>query len=1403
MSSHQSPDPYAAAAAPPAAPPRKSRWRLLWRALALLGALLLALAMFGWWWAGSSTSLAAAVTRAAAWLPAGQQLETRDVSGSLRTGGRIGWLRWSSPTLAVEVEDAEIGWKLAPLLRRQVQLGEVHAARVTLRQQGEASDAPTQPLQELVLPVQVDVPFRIDHLVWAGRGEDARPLTIDDLAGRYRYDGTEHQVEVERVTLAQGQYALKATLGARAPMPLDATLDGTVRTPVPGSDQALTAQAHARVTGTLATEAARLDVVAQLREAATQAAEAGEPQDGPPAAAPARPAGHPAPGAPSGDAGGAAMRADVQARIAPWKPQPLIAADARLEALDLAALWPQAPATGLSGSVSAQPEGEDGWQIGADLANALPGPWDQGRLPVEALQAEAHYTEGTITVPQAQLRAGGGSVSLQGSYTPDTQALQGRAGIAGVNPARLHTRLAAAPLNGTASASGNAEESVRFEADLRAAAVRLPPARRGEPAPLLLQRLATQGRWQGQHIDIAQLLVAAQGARVQGQALRIDIAGPGASGRVQAELPGASARIDGQIAPNSGAGNLQLAVSDARRAQGWLAGLGIALAGWSLDGSASLDARWRGGWQSAQRQLQAAALLPTAGAAGASAPAPAGDFTLQARLQAPRLSLAHAPRPGSSDAPLALELAGTSASLDGSLRHLALALEGRLRQDKRQADVQLRAQAGSRGAGRWQGEVQGLQLRLDTGPQPGPWTVQLAEPLSFTLQQAPRLVLEASGASARVRGPAPGEALVRWQPLRYASTAQGGMELRSQGTLQGVPLAWANLLQTEGQGALERLGLSGDLMLGGSWDVDAGAGQPLRARVIVQRASGDLRIDTPEPTGGGSFTVVHSSGEGKGEGRPKAQTVTPAGTSAGLREAVVELTAEGQSVRARLSWDSERAGRIQAEGSTQLAQDAEGGWLWPDSAPLAASVRAEMPEVGVWSMLAPPGWRVHGTLSADARVSGTRAAPHWTGRLAADRFAIRSVLDGVDLQDGRLRATLEGQQLTITELHLKGGHGSRARIAGFSGNRTAAPADGGTLIGGGTLSWAGKAGDGAPAIRMDLNARAERLQVLVRADRQVSVSGTLRAQLHNGQLVLRGDLRTDRATIILPEAGAPTLGDDVVVRSAALDRVAAEKAGKSARAAQAEAQVQAQGSVQAARPPDIALSLDLGDDFALQGRGVTTRLTGRLQITSSGPAGGMPRVTGEVRTDQGRYRAWGQALDVESGLLRFNGPYDNPSLEVLALRPNIPVRAGVQVTGTAKAPRVRLYSEPELPDAEKLSWVVLGRSAAAGGAEAALLQQAALAFLAGEGKGSSGGIAQRLGFDEVGFKGPGQGEDANGAALTFGKRLSKDLYVTYEKSLSGTMGVLYIFYDLSRRLTLRGQTGTQSAVDLIYTVRWD
>jgi translocation and assembly module TamB len=526
-------------------------------------------------------------------------------------------------------------------------------------------------------------------------------------------------------------------------------------------------------------------------------------------------------------------------------------------------------------------------------------------------------------------------------------------------------------------------------------------------------------------------------------------------------------------------------------------------------------------------------------------------------------------------------------------------------------------------------------------------------------------------------------------------------------------------------------------------------------------------------------------------------------TPAGLRQAELRLDAQGDAVTARLVWDSERAGVIRAEAGTRFAQR-DGGWQWPEDAPLNGTVKASMPSLGVWSMLAPPGWRIAGTLEADATLSGNRAAPRWNGTLGADKLALRALVEGLDLRDGRLRATLSGDRVDITEFTLKGGMGSGARIAGQSGNLSTtsseASRDGGTLSARGNLRWgsppAAGAGGGS-GIRMAMQAEVRSLRVLVRSDRQVTLSGDLQARLDDGQFSLRGKLTTDRAVIILPDETAPSLGTDVVVRSAAREREAAAKAQKEAERNEVQA-----ARPQTAKPPDVAITFDLGRDFAVQGRGITTRLEGSLDIRSAA-LNAPPRITGEVRTVKGQYRAYGQQLDVETGLARFNGPYDNPSLDILAIRPNIAQRAGVQVTGTAQAPRVRLYSEPVLSDVETLSWVVLGRASAASGGESVLMQQAALALLGGLGKGGSGGsLASKLGLDEIGFKGP-SGGDLRESGVTLGKRLSKDFYVTYQSSLAGALGTVYIFYDLTQRLTLRGQAGQLSAMDLIYTVKYD
>jgi translocation and assembly module TamB len=1358
----------APAARAPRSRTRRALRALAWTVAALL-ALLLVLGAGAWWWIGSNESLAYTLAKAARYMPAGQTLESREVTGSLRTGGRIGWLRWQSESLAVEVKEAEIGWQLAPLFERKVQLGEVRAAQVLIERRGPPSDTPTEPLEQITLPVDVDVPFRIDELRWAG----PPPLQASQLAGHYRYTGGAHALDIDGVDIADGHYSAKVKLQGAAPMALDAKLDGRVKAPL-AEDRSIDVLAKASIEGTLSGTDARLQVAAELTPAEPDAE--------------------------------APMEARLQARIAPWLPQPVIDAKADLRNVDAAALWPGAPRTRLTGSVALQPDeatGPAAWQASASIRNALPGPWDKGALPLEQVEAQVGFDGTNWTIPAATLRAGGGRIEAKGGWSPAPAPWQVQAVVRGVRPALLHSELSGAPVNGTAKAQQR-EDTIGFDVALRAEGGAGSKALPG----FGLDRVLAQGEWKDQVLDLRSLRLEAERASLEGR-LQVRVAEQAASGNIQLALPGGSAQLDGKIAPAQGGGELKARIDDAQPVQRWVESLpemAKVFAGMAAKGSARLDAGWQGGWQTIQRRLE-----------NPNAPAQRGvaEPSLKVSLTAPRLELrlpaGSAPTPADSApaGPTTVQLQDLQAELAGSLAQATLALQGEATSGTRKIKLDARGSGGLAGADQWRATLASLNLQAQDSTQPrtatAPWRLELGREVTASIRTsgsgaASRLEVEASAATATLRGPVPGTVRIEWQPLRFTRSGAApsqAFRVQSQGKLIGLPMAWTRAFGASG--ALDEIGVSGDLLFDGEWDIDAG--DTLRARARLARASGDIRVQAGEAA---LVTRIHSTGTGTASERTM-NTANAAGgieksTPAGLRQAELRVDAQGEVVRATLAWDSERAGKIDATLETRVQQRAE-GWQWAADAPLAGKVKASLPNLGVWSMLAPPGWRVAGTLEADAVLAGNRAAPRWNGTLGADKLALRAPVEGLDLKDGRLRATLTGERIEITEFRLEGGEGTRARIAGQSGNRSTAASEaaagGGSIIARGDISW-GAGGASASGIRMALQAELRALRVLVRTDRQVTLSGNLQARLDNGQFSLRGKLKTDRAVIILPDETAPSLGSDVVVRSAAKDREAAEAARRAAARSEAQA-----AKPETAKPPDIFVTFDLGDDFAVQGRGITTRLEGELEIRST-QLDAPPRIIGEVRTVKGQYRAYGQQLDVETGLARFNGPFDNPSLDILAIRPNIPQRAGVQITGTAQSPRVKLYSEPVLSDAETLSWVILGRASATSGGESVLLQQAALALIGQVSKGGSGGsLASRFGLDELGFKGPGSGGDLRESAVTLGKRLSKDFYLTYERSLGGAFGTIYIFYDLTKRLTLRGQAGQTSGVDLIYTVKYD
>ena len=1255
-----------------------------------------------WFWSGASTSLATALAVVAQWLPAGQSLQTRNIQGSVQGGGSVEWLRWQRGALSVEVHDLRVHWSLRPMLDGEARVDQLAARLVHIEDRRTASPAsPSVPPTSLALPVKVDTQWSIATLEWQG----STALTVTDLSGHYVFDSKEHRLTAGHGRISSGNYDFEATLQATAPMALAAQVRGTVQATLPGRSTPWDIPAQASITGGLAGADATLDLQARLSP-------------------------------PSGQT----MQAQLTARVQPWKSQPVVQASAQWQGLELAAVWPRAPQARLSGQAAVTPS-NGGWQANLTVDNALAGPWDKQRLPLQHLDATLDYTHGQWAIRTLQAIGAGGKIDAQGQISASNPGAgwQGQAVVKGINTAALDSRLASAVLDGKLSAE-HSDAGIVFAAELTGGAQRGTAASGTSPGTggIRLQRLAASGVWTAPLLKIDSLTVETDDAQLSGQ-LSIQTTELNTTGALTLALPGATGTAKGQLGRSRGDGSAQLLVTDAGLFNRWVARLPGAPAGGlgqQVKGEATLDGRWQGGWQSEGKELGQGLEIHVTGripklewqTAGAATPAPW-------RL-----------RDGQLD-------------INGTLAALTLTTQVQMERDTQRLGLQAGALISRMDDTTWQAQLDTLQATAQSSRRNGVWALKLAERVTWLYQHtATTRSLESSAGSLRLTGPNPGTALLNWQSARWAQSSSGGVwrsQWNTQGRLGNLPLGW---LEAFSPTLLADLGLRGDVVLGGQWDVQSSEG--LRVRAQLERTAGDLQL-----FGEGDDTKL---------------------LSAGLRTARLEITNDNDQLSATLRWDSERAGQLLADFSTRL-QYTDGNWVWANDAPLKGQLKAQLPRMGAWSVLAPPGWRLRGTLEADATLAGTRKRPLWRGQLAAKDLALRSVVDGIDFSGGTLRTRLEGERLDIDEFTLQGAGGNA----------------GGQVSATGFAQWptpeaAGTEPPFLERLRLEMDATAKALRVSARGDRRLVLSGNLSARLAAGKLAIRGALKADQALFVMPEDTAPRLSDDVVVRKP----VAATQPVVRTPTAAPTPVLQIQ--------PDLLVTLDLGQDFAVRGGGLSTLLEGSVELRNAGRSLA-PRLSGTIRTSLGTYKAYGQQLDIEEGVLRFTGPYDNPSLDILAIRPNVTQRVGVQISGTALSPIVRLYADPDLPDAEKLSWLVLGRSGANGGAESALLQQAALALLGGK-AGASGGIANAFGLDEISLRGgsgsesaPTTGTSSNvpGATVTLGKRLSRDFYVAYERSLAGTVGTLSIFYDLSRRFTLRGQTGEQSAIDLIFTLRYD
>lgn len=451
--------------------------------------------------------------------------------------------------------------------------------------------------------------------------------------------------------------------------------------------------------------------------------------------------------------------------------------------------------------------------------------------------------------------------------------------------------------------------------------------------------------------------------------------------------------------------------------------------------------------------------------------------------------------------------------------------------------------------------------------------------------------------------------------------------------------------------------------------------------------------------------------------RERGDIVIPGGRpmALGISELRVDARSRDNVIEGRLAATGARIGQMAGTFKTVAQRD---GALWrlaPD-APLALNANVDILSVAWIGPLIRAGVRTEGSIRGTIAADGTLRHPGLRGSLRGEGLALRHEDLGLNLEDGEAQIDFDAELVRLRRVAFRAGEGTIE------------------------VTGTGRAVNGAPVL--DLDVQATRATLIQRVDQLLVASGSGKLRSDAGKLSLTGRFQADRGLIELESFETPTLSDDVVIVGAPVPEGGA--------------------------PVGLAFDLDIdfGKAFRIRGEGLAARLAGGLRVVSSGPS--PVQVKGTVRVAEGTYRAYGQTLLIERGTLLFDGSISNPKLDILAVRKSPTAEAGVAITGTALSPRTSLYSNPPVPDHQKLAWLVLGPGTAAADTD--------------------------FGFST--FRRDQQ-------AIALGTQLTSAVYVSVGRTLQGTGNVARVTMMLSEKWAIQAITGSNNGVNLVYTLSFD
>ncbi len=1351
--------------------PRK-RW---WWAVVCLALMLIFFLLSVLWIVNTSAGLRTSVLLAERFM--GGALIIEGVEGAMTGPFKASKLHFESANLRIDANDISVDWQSRSTFSRHLQIDSLIVGNITVATKPSTTSAkmPT----DLTLPFSLDIRMlnidRLRMVAWEA-AEGLAPVTlaeINDIHARAVSDGRFHQLSDVALTTVFGRAAAGAVLDGAPPFNLAAAVK------LNGSRDDKNYQISADATGTLAAIIVKADAT------------------------------------------GWNLNGDAAINVTPFAPVPIQHAVINMGEINPAAFSAAAPQAALTiranltspiDTKKSTAIAVDDWNLVGpiEITNRSPAALDLGGIPVMSLRADAEWKNASLDLRNLSLisDAKSGS-SLTGTASLRRRVIGAQLSVKNVDPRTWISTLKTTRLNGeialTASETAQSIEAKLQEPD-------------NKIAPWRAELLAAH---QGDEVEIKALKLLAGNAALTARgklSLSKDRPFSFTGGLADfdtsrfADVPRAKLNADftasGALKPELSADikfDLRNSVIVAKDGTHAITGRG------DIQFSPSRIAR-------AEVMLDMAGnRLDTSGAWGR-----AGD-KLKFALLAPRLDMLGLNLSGKLDA--SGELTGTLSTPSGEINASATSLQltptSASKSGTKIAQLKLNAKLSDGVNGLLEGTLKIIGIKSDAPADKTAATTTLVEQIDANLTgtraaHSLRVMAKISDTEAVDVGLNGALAAgLKWQgkldrltinsrlvnlalanaaPLAMSRDAfkLGLTELRSSEAnptakarirlidSEWTPLGWQTRCDMSGLqlNTLRNVGNIGDsprnssrmsaakLTLGAEWDVRASDHLDGSARLF--RESGDVLLpgDTP---------------------------IAP-----GLTDLEIKLNAVQDKVSGTVLAKGEKFGVLNGAGSFEVQRTSNAGsanYLWEIARlkPITLDANADMASLSWLGPLIDPALQLTGKLRADMKVSGTAASPRAVGSLRGTTLTAAWPDEGFKLTDGEVAIDFSDTRAALSQFSFRADPNVRPREGRIDfAELKSTP---GTLTGSGELALA----DGKGAFKF----KADKLALIQRANRWLMLSGDATVNTAWDAVGVVGKLRADAGYFELASAAPPRLSDDVLVRRRG-GEVASDKSVRFS----------------------VDIDANLGNQLYFNGRGLSTRLAGEVRLRAE-PKSPL-RVLGSVSAASGTFDAYGQYLTIERGILNFQGPIETAGLNVLALRKGLAVEAGVEITGTVAEPRVRLVSEPNVPDTEKLSWIVVGRGQdQAGSSDSALLLSAATAILGGSSDSLPRQIAQGLGFDQLtvssgslggnqsslptttaggstsastgGATGGNTGSNVSSQIVTLGKRLSANAYVSYEQSLAGASSVVKLTYNLSRRISIIGRAGTDNSIDLSYT----